>query len=1148
MSNRKELYLGDNLINYSDIEISGKEVVINNENFYKISNVNKMRPFFMSIVSAYDHWLFISSSGALSAGRKNSNNSLFPYYTDDKISESHEVTGSKSIFHVNKDEKFYLWEPFTKLTDLIYEIERNLYKNLRGNKVIFEEINNTLGLKFSYQWTTCDAYGFVKTSSLKNLNKNNISVSILDGFQNILPWGLNEGIQANTSNLADAYKRNELDLESKIGIFALSATIVDRAEPSEALKANIVFHHGLDSSKVLLSSGQLDVYRKGYEIKEESDIKAERGAYFINSDISLGCDEKKEWLFAADINKSSSDIAALRKEIIENSKLSEKINNEILNSSNELYKLVGSSDGIQLSTDRRRNIRHFANTLFNIMRGGIFDKDYQIEKDDFIKYMTKANIKCSSKMSAAFDSWPDTFDLTFLRDSINKSNSNTFKRLATEYLPIKFSRRHGDPSRPWNKFSINTRDDMTGEKVLDYQGNWRDIFQNWEALAYSYPQFIDGMIYRFLNASTFDGYNPYRLTKDGFDWETIEPDNPWSYIGYWGDHQIIYLLKFLEISENYFPQRLNSFLSKNDFVYANVPYEIKDYKSIYKDPKNTIDFNFQLAEEIENSRLKEGADGAILKNYQGLIHEVNFLEKILSTVLAKLSNFVPGAGIWMNTQRPEWNDANNALVGNGVSMVTLYYLRRFLSFFVNILKQDKSASFEISTELFHFFEKLNTSFNSIKFNLDDKQRKQFVDELGEVAAEYRDRIYTSYFSGTKDSLDKGRIIHFFETVLSVLDATIVSNKRNDGLYHAYNLINLEENQITIDRLSKMLEGQVGVLSSGYLSQEESLSVLDSLKNSDLFWDEQYSYILYPNKELLGFMNKNIIPEEELKKSDLLNNLVKDGNKQIIEKDINDKYHFNGLFHNASCLDEELSKLPSKYKELVVKEKNIVLEIFENVFDHKSFTGRSGTFYGYEGLGSIYWHMVSKLLLASAEVTQQSILNNSDPKLIGKFFDHYFEINEGIGVNKSPELYGAFPTDPYSHTPRGRGVQQPGMTGQVKEDIVSRFYELGFFVNDGKITFDPTILRKSEFIEEEKSFKYVNLNNEISYIELHKHSLAFTVCQVPIIYSLSDKESIRVSYMDNSDKTIEGHELDIEDSVSIFNRTNLIKAVYVSVVK
>ena len=50
-------------------------------------------------------------------------------------------------------------------------------------------------------------------------------------------------------------------------------------------------------------------------------------------------------------------------------------------------------------------------------------------------------------------------------------------------------------------FLLIQGDDITDEKVLDYQGNWRDIFQNWEALAYSYPQFIDGMIYRFLNAS-----------------------------------------------------------------------------------------------------------------------------------------------------------------------------------------------------------------------------------------------------------------------------------------------------------------------------------------------------------------------------------------------------------------------------------------------------------------------------------------------------------------------------------------------------------------------------------------------------------------------------------------------------------------------
>jgi hypothetical protein len=83
-----------------------------------------------------------------------------------------------------------------------------------------------------------------------------------------------------------------------------------------------------------------------------------------------------------------------------------------------------------------------------------------------------------------------------------------------------------------------------------------------------------------------------------------------------------------------------------------------------------------------------GVDGALLRDKNIFIYKVNFIEKILATVLAKISNFIPEAGIWMNTQRPEWNDANNALVGNGVSMVTLYYLRRFLKFFDTILKNN----------------------------------------------------------------------------------------------------------------------------------------------------------------------------------------------------------------------------------------------------------------------------------------------------------------------------------------------------------------------------------------------------------------------------------------------------------------------------
>jgi len=95
----------------------------------------------------------------------------------------------------------------------------------------------------------------------------------------------------------------------------------------------------------------------------------------------------------------------------------------------------------------------------------------------------------------------DEFSYVDLLDLVAKHKDEDLVRLCTEYLPLKFSRRHGDPSRPWNKFSINTRSEVDGSKILDYEGNWRDIFQNWEALAHSYPNFVEGMIHKFLNES-----------------------------------------------------------------------------------------------------------------------------------------------------------------------------------------------------------------------------------------------------------------------------------------------------------------------------------------------------------------------------------------------------------------------------------------------------------------------------------------------------------------------------------------------------------------------------------------------------------------------------------------------------------------------
>jgi hypothetical protein len=1154
---KESIFIGEKEAHFNDPAVEGKLINFENEYYYKISNSDAMRPFFMSIVSDSNHWMFISSNGGLSAGRKDSGQALFPYYTDDKITENADTTGSKTILRIKTQDKVKLWEPFSERYLGIYEITRNLYKNSYGNKVIFEEVNQDLGLTFRYQWSSSDQYGFVKKSTLINHSDIACEISILDGIQNIMPYGVDTGLQATSSNLVDAYKKNELEADVRLGIYALSAIIVDKAEPSEALKASTVWSLGIENPRYLVSSLQLNNFRRGYTLTQEEDVRAEKGAYFVVADITLKGGSENDWMIVADVNQSISAIAALSNQIKNDKNIKSAVEKDIEEGTQNLIALNAAADGMQLTADKLRNTRHFANSLFNIMRGGIFDNNYQIEKPDFLKYVANANADVFVDKKPIFKQLPELFSLAELRALVstlsNDDTNKNFKRLCFEYLPLKFSRRHGDPSRPWNKFAINTKNE-DGSKILDYQGNWRDIFQNWEALAHSYPEFMENMIHKFLNATTFDGYNPYRVTKDGFDWETIEPNDPWSYIGYWGDHQIIYLLKFLEFIEKHSPNTLEQYFNQNVFVYANVPYKIKSYSEIVKNPKDTIVLDSELEKSIIQKRNKLGADGALLEDVNANIYKVNLIEKLLATVLAKLSNFIPEGGIWMNTQRPEWNDANNALVGNGVSMVTLYYLRRFLNFFDGLIQNSTEDSYQISEELGAFFNEISNTLNRnaqiLSGKISDSDRKLVLDGLGNAGSSYRNTIYENGFNSKQTEISKNELLNFLTISLAYLDHSIAANQRADKLYHAYNLMTVEsDSEVSISYLSEMLEGQVAVLSSGKVYGKDALEVLNALKSSALFREDQYSYILYPNKQLPRFTVKNTVPTDIAEASKLVQQLVKDGNSSIIEKDVHGKYHFNGTFNNANSLKNALSNLPEDtYANLVETDTQLLLDAFENVFDHKSFTGRSGTFYGYEGLGSIYWHMVSKLLLSVQEICLQAIEANESEKIIGGLLDHYYEINEGIGVHKSPSLYGAFPTDPYSHTPGGKGAQQPGMTGQVKEDILCRFGELGVFVSHGCLIFNPRLLRKEEFLRKPMNFEYRAIGDIVKHIDLNENSLAFTYCQVPVVYELTSKTGVKVELRNQEIVEKDSWQLDAGLSSKVFQRTGEIEKITVYINK
>jgi len=1138
----KEVYLGDSLIRHAAGNCQGELVSRDGETFYKITNYHEMPWFFMTLVSSSDHWMFLSSSGGLTCGRGNPDNALFPYYTDDKIHDAHGTTGSQTALLVEKNNRIHLWKPFTQDV-VVYDIERNLYKNLAGNRLVFEEINFNLGLAFSYGWSSSDRFGFVKKSAIQNRDDCNVTVEILDGLRNLLPFGVTRALQANMSTLVDAYKQAEKVADLDVGIYTLSSILTDRAEPSEALRATVAWSIGLEQPRILLSGQQVDSFCTGAELKEESFKKGERGAFYVQTSFQLSSVSEKCWYLLADVDQGPSDLPALLNKI-RRGITPDQVEHDVHSGTRRLLRLAGGADGCQLSSDALVTARHFSNTVFNIMRGGTFFNAYCLPVDDFLAFVGSWNRPLRGRF-AALIGLADRSDIARadVLDVAQKSGDADLERLTLEYLPLTFSRRHGDPSRPWNQFSIDLKN-ADGSDKLYFEGNWRDIFQNWEALAISYPEYIESFITKFVNASTLDGYNPYRITRDGFDWEVLEAGDPWSNIGYWGDHQVNYLLKLLEFSCSYHPGRISTYLTRSLFVYADVPYRIRPYEALKSDPRNGVIFDDARAEAIACRVVEKGCDGKLVHLQNGSIYRVNLLEKLLVPVLAKVVNFAPGGGIWMNTQRPEWNDANNALVGYGLSMVTLCYLRRFLLVLNDLLLESSADSFPVSREVALHFSGICKVLEDQRLVLkslpDAARRKVFMDAMGNLGEAYRAAAYAG-FSGEKDSIEKSKLLAFVSRAVEYLDHSLAQSRRVDGLYHSYNLVHFDPDGYRVEHLFEMLEGQVAVLSSAYLNPQQSLALLDALRDSKMYRSDQNSYMLYPYRKLTRYLEKNVLDSAVVEASAWMSMELESGRRDFLEQDANGKVHFNSRFRNAADLRFALDN----DEEICAEDATALCSAYEHLFKHRQFTGRSGTMYKYEGQGCIYWHMVSKLLLATGEIIDLASQHNAGRELLDSLIERFDEIQAGLGVHESPAQYGAFPIDAYSHTPGFAGVQQPGMTGQVKEDIITRFRVLGVRVSDGEVIFEPVILKLREFISKPETWKFSSGGAEQS-AEMEAGSLAFTLCGVPVVYRLSHDNEIRVFTDGSGPEIFTGSRLGFTWSQSLFSREKCISKIVVGV--
>jgi hypothetical protein len=1107
----------------ADDGVTGRLIEDEGRRWYRIDQVERMEPFLVSVVSDSDLWMFASSAGPLTAGRVDADGALLPYETDDRLHRAVGVSGPVTLLAREVDGRREVWHPFSRRLDA--GCTRSLAKAVLGNALRLEEVNAAWGLRIRTTWEPSSSFGWVRTVELADLSGEGASVEVLDGLLDLMPSEVGAVIEQTTSNLVDAYKRSETGAWGTAAVYALESLITDRAEPAEALAATLVWSSGLDGAEVHLDERVVDDMWQGRRRRPVDLLTGRRGAYLLQAPAVVPPTGAVSWMVVADTGLGHAELhdrvrsagsAEIRKLVVD----------DVLAGSERLQELLADADGCQRTADPVADAHHLSNVLFNSMRGGTFPDGYQLPVRDLLDFLRTRNVDVHDRHAPELRALGASLHRDDLVAHAEASGDADLVRLALEYLPLTFSRRHGDPSRPWNRFSIRvTAED--GAELLSYEGNWRDIFQNWEALLRSYPRYHPHVVAKFLNASTVDGYNPYRISRDGIDWEVPDLDDPWSNIGYWGDHQIVYLLRLLEGWEATEPDGLALWLDRPVFAYADVPYRIAGHEAMLADPRSTIGFDEARAAQVAARVERVGTDGRLVVADDRLVL-VTMAEKLLVPALAKLSSYVAGGGIWMNTQRPEWNDANNALAGFGLSMVTLYQLERYLTFLERTLVRGRERPVTLSAQVAGWalaVARALEEHDPAIATIDDRVRRRLLDDLGSAAQTYRQDVQAGFDpEGLEVDVDAmGRLI---TAALEHLRSSIRSSQRPDGLYHSYNLVSFPNpDDAMVHHLPPMLEGQVAVLGSSILDDEQAAALVESLFDSPLYRPDQASFLLYPAAPRPSFLERNLVPPGLVEQHPVLRDLVGADGGRLLEQDQGGGLHFRPGLANAEALSEALDAT-----DLDEVDRATVLDVYEQLFNHHAFTGRSGGMHGYEGIGSIYWHMVAKLLLAVQERCVALEATGGDEALRRRLVAVYRRIRDGLGFRKDPAAYGAVPTDCYSHTPAHAGAQQPGMTGQVKEEILTRAGELGLRIADGRLAFGHPLLPPSEL--------WTDLGNGATGYDV-------TVCAVPVRILAGSRDEVRIVRRDGTVRSRAGRSLTPEESVEVFNRTGAILGLEVS---
>ncbi|MFD1020966.1 cellobiose phosphorylase [Thalassobacillus hwangdonensis] len=758
-------------------------------------------------------WTFYANrgQGICSFGVEDKHSPIMEFSPANIAYKNVSTSGFRTFIKFTKTGEIY--EPFQPVSGVSPSIKRKMF--IEANQLSIEEIDEDRQLKTKvsyFQMPEENFAGLVRKVEVTNLKDEPVDVEILDGLPEVLPYGVTNPAYKEVGNLLRSWME-VYNLENKIPYYRVRASMGDEAEVSEVTSGH--FYLSFTEDEKLITP-----------IVDATNV--------FGSDTSLQHPEKFSTTNLNDLNPAKQTTA--NKVPCGFTPVQASINAQ---DKTTICTVIGHTSDIELIHKQTDKLVSMA-----------FIEQKQIRATEMVTALT-GSVETKSS-SDVFDAYCRQ---NYLDNVLRGGYPHIFENGEDGFVYHLYSRKHGDPERDYNFFTI------APEYYSQGNGNFRDANQNRRNDIYFNPKVGSFNVKMFMSLIQADGYNP--LSVEGCSFEIVADKKqelealltahfdedgekvakllegkftPGKLInaisdkgiafkrseqefltdvfklskqnieagfgeGYWVDHWT-YNMDLVESYLDVYPDKASSFLFDDDsYTFFDSPAYVQPRSEKYVLSKGNVRQYGAIMKDkqkmIQQDLHINDTNWLKTKHGKGDIYTTNLAVKLLSLALNKFATLDPaGIGVEMEADKPGWNDALNGLpgiFGSGVSET--YELKRILQFLLSAVEQDRQA-IKLPVEM---SELLSSVSELLEKNLrGELDNFNYWDQVASVRENYRREIRFG-IDGGEAPLSLEELKGTLENMLEKVDRGIAKAEQlGNGLTPTYLRFEVEEYEQVTD--------------------------------------------------------------------------------------------------------------------------------------------------------------------------------------------------------------------------------------------------------------------------------------------------------------------------------------------------------------